>query len=87
MVGGEKRVVSWLDLKRSFSLLYDTSETDDWKTCLKCCIKYFICCVQLLNDVSLVVSRCRLLGEEIRLLKMWGGLRLNILDISCTDSQ
>ncbi|XP_047430373.1 uncharacterized protein knl1 isoform X1 [Mugil cephalus] len=40
----------------------------------------------LLNDVSLVVSRCRLLGEEIRLLKMWGGLRLDILDISCTDS-
>ncbi|GLD49688.1 uncharacterized protein AKAME5_000333900 [Lates japonicus] len=42
---------------------------------------------KLLHDVSLVVSRCRLLGEEIRLLKMWGGLRLDILDISCVDTQ
>ncbi|XP_034018427.1 kinetochore scaffold 1 [Thalassophryne amazonica] len=42
---------------------------------------------KLLHDVSLVVSRCRLLGEEIRLLKMWGGLRLDILVISCVDTQ
>ncbi|XP_035799526.2 kinetochore scaffold 1 isoform X2 [Amphiprion ocellaris] len=42
---------------------------------------------KLLHDISLVVSRCRLLGEELRLLKMWGGLRLNILDISCVDTQ
>ncbi|XP_041832192.1 kinetochore scaffold 1 isoform X4 [Melanotaenia boesemani] len=42
---------------------------------------------KLLRDVSLVVSRCRLLGEELRLLKMWGGLRLNILDISCMDTR
>ncbi|XP_034055005.1 uncharacterized protein LOC117534863 [Gymnodraco acuticeps] len=41
----------------------------------------------LLHDVSLVVSRCRLLGEELRLLKMWGGLRLDILSISCVDTQ
>ncbi|XP_035535175.1 kinetochore scaffold 1 [Morone saxatilis] len=42
---------------------------------------------KLLHDVGLVVSRCRLLGEELRLLKMWGGLRLNILNISCVDTQ
>ncbi|XP_037607386.1 uncharacterized protein knl1 isoform X2 [Sebastes umbrosus] len=42
---------------------------------------------QLLQEVGLVVSRCRLLGEELRLLKMWGGVRLNILDISCVDTQ
>ncbi|XP_067427794.1 kinetochore scaffold 1 isoform X3 [Thunnus thynnus] len=41
----------------------------------------------LLHDVALVVSHCRLLGEEVRLLKMWGGLRLDILDISCVDTQ
>ncbi|XP_023270916.1 kinetochore scaffold 1 isoform X2 [Seriola lalandi dorsalis] len=42
---------------------------------------------KLLHDVGLVVSRCRLLGEELRLLKMWGGLRLDILNISCVDTQ
>ncbi|KAM6992569.1 uncharacterized protein knl1 isoform 2-T2 [Tautogolabrus adspersus] len=42
---------------------------------------------KLLHDVSLVVSHCRLLGEELRLLKMWGGLRLDIVDISCVDTQ
>uniref|UniRef100_A0A1A8TY50 Cancer susceptibility candidate 5 n=1 Tax=Nothobranchius furzeri TaxID=105023 RepID=A0A1A8TY50_NOTFU len=42
---------------------------------------------KLLHDVSLVVSRCRMLGEELRLLKMWGGLRFDILDISCMDTQ
>ncbi|XP_061610555.1 kinetochore scaffold 1 isoform X3 [Phyllopteryx taeniolatus] len=42
---------------------------------------------KLLHDMSLVVSYCRLLGEELRLLKMWGGLRLNIVEISCVDTQ
>nr|XP_046228296.1 kinetochore scaffold 1 isoform X2 [Scatophagus argus] len=41
---------------------------------------------KLLHDVGLVVSRCRLLGEELRLLKMRGGLRLDVLDISCVDT-
>ncbi|KAI4801587.1 hypothetical protein KUCAC02_019472 [Chaenocephalus aceratus] len=41
----------------------------------------------LLHDVSLVVSRCRLLGEELRLLNMWGSLRFDILSISCVDTQ
>ncbi|XP_067337500.1 kinetochore scaffold 1 isoform X2 [Channa argus] len=42
---------------------------------------------KLLHDVGLVVSRCRQLGEELRLLKMWGGLRLDILDICCVDTK
>ncbi|TKS76372.1 Kinetochore scaffold 1 ALL1-fused protein [Collichthys lucidus] len=42
---------------------------------------------KLLHDVSLVVSRCRLLGEELRLLEMWGSLKLDILDISCVDTR
>ncbi|KAM3602599.1 uncharacterized protein V6R79_007182 [Siganus canaliculatus] len=42
---------------------------------------------KLLQEVGLVVSRCRLLGEELRLLSMWGGLRLDILSISCVDTQ
>ncbi|XP_028460214.1 uncharacterized protein knl1 [Perca flavescens] len=42
---------------------------------------------QLLHDVSLVVSRCRLLGEELRLLRTWGSVRLNILNMSCVDTQ
>ncbi|XP_056284455.1 uncharacterized protein LOC130202747 [Pseudoliparis swirei] len=41
----------------------------------------------LLHDVGLVVSRCRLLGEELRLLQLWGGLRLDILHISCVDTR
>ncbi|KAI4901902.1 hypothetical protein NFI96_022256 [Prochilodus magdalenae] len=40
----------------------------------------------LLHDVSLVVSRLRLLGEEIHQLKKWGGLRLGILRITCVDT-
>ncbi|KAM7395101.1 hypothetical protein PAMA_006721 [Pampus argenteus] len=42
---------------------------------------------KLLHDISLVVSHCRLLGEELRLLKKWGSLRLDILDISCVDTR
>ncbi|XP_051909255.1 uncharacterized protein knl1 isoform X3 [Hippocampus zosterae] len=42
---------------------------------------------KLLHDVSSVVSTCRLLGEELRMLKMWGGLRLNIVDICCEDTR
>ncbi|KAK2855968.1 hypothetical protein Q5P01_004703 [Channa striata] len=42
---------------------------------------------KLLHDVGLVVSRCRQLGEELRLLKMWGSLRFDILDIHCVDTE
>ncbi|KAK1802556.1 hypothetical protein P4O66_004212 [Electrophorus voltai] len=40
----------------------------------------------LLHDVGLVVSRLRLLGEEIHQLKKWGGLRLGILHINCVNT-
>ncbi|KAF4075017.1 hypothetical protein AMELA_G00229830 [Ameiurus melas] len=40
----------------------------------------------LLHDVSVVVSRLRLLGEEIHRLKKWGGVRLGILHITCVDT-
>ncbi|XP_036418356.1 kinetochore scaffold 1 [Colossoma macropomum] len=40
----------------------------------------------LLHNVSLAVSRLRLLGEEIHQLKKWGGLRLGILHITCVDT-
>ncbi|TSK17769.1 Kinetochore scaffold 1 [Bagarius yarrelli] len=40
----------------------------------------------LLHDVSVVVSRLRLLGEEIHRMKRWGGLRLGILHITCVDT-
>lgn len=41
----------------------------------------------LLQDVSLVVSSCRLLGEEIRLLSTWGFMSFAILSISCVDTR
>lgn len=41
----------------------------------------------LLQDVSLVVSSCRLLGEELRLLNTWGGMSFAILGISCVDTR
>ncbi|XP_043103510.1 kinetochore scaffold 1 isoform X2 [Puntigrus tetrazona] len=41
---------------------------------------------ELLHDISLVVGRLRLLGEEIHRLKKWG-LKLRILKISCSDTQ
>ncbi|XP_056317978.1 uncharacterized protein knl1 [Danio aesculapii] len=42
---------------------------------------------ELLHNMSLVVGRLRLLGEEIHRLKKWGGLRLRILKITCTDTR
>ncbi|CAL8317531.1 unnamed protein product [Merluccius merluccius] len=43
--------------------------------------------LELLHDVGLVVSRCRLLSEELRLLKTWGSLKFDILDIRCVDTR
>ncbi|XP_016387228.1 uncharacterized protein knl1 isoform X2 [Sinocyclocheilus rhinocerous] len=42
---------------------------------------------ELLHDISLVVGRLRLLGEEIHRLKKWGGLKLRILKITCADTR
>ncbi|XP_048830351.1 uncharacterized protein knl1 isoform X2 [Brienomyrus brachyistius] len=41
----------------------------------------------LLHDVALVVSRCRVLGEEIHQLSKWGSLKFDILQIGCQETQ
>ena len=51
---------------------------------------YERCCPprpQLLHDFALVVSRLRLLGEEVRLLRTWGSLKFNISDIRCVGKR
>ncbi|XP_031463090.1 kinetochore scaffold 1 isoform X2 [Phasianus colchicus] len=40
---------------------------------------------QVLHDVSLVVSRCRILGEEIEFLEKWGG-KYNLLKTDIIDT-
>uniref|UniRef100_A0A8C3B340 Kinetochore scaffold 1 n=1 Tax=Cairina moschata TaxID=8855 RepID=A0A8C3B340_CAIMO len=40
---------------------------------------------QVLHDVSLVVSRCRILGEEIEFLERWGG-KFNLLKTDINDT-
>uniref|UniRef100_A0A8C2TPR0 Knl1 C-terminal RWD domain-containing protein n=1 Tax=Coturnix japonica TaxID=93934 RepID=A0A8C2TPR0_COTJA len=40
---------------------------------------------QVLHDVSLVVSRCRILGEEIEFLERWGG-KYNLLKMDIIDT-
>ncbi|NXL87373.1 KNL1 protein, partial [Alectura lathami] len=40
---------------------------------------------QVLQDVSLVVSRCRTLGEEIEFLERWGGM-FNLLKTDISDT-
>ncbi|NXC41288.1 KNL1 protein, partial [Penelope pileata] len=40
---------------------------------------------QVLHDVSLVVSRCRVLGEEIEFLERWGG-KYNLLKTDISDT-
>ncbi|XP_056437398.1 uncharacterized protein LOC130374580 [Gadus chalcogrammus] len=45
------------------------------------------CVPKLLHDVALVVSRLRLLGEEVRLLRTWGSLKFNISDIRCVGKR
>ncbi|NXN97071.1 KNL1 protein, partial [Rhinopomastus cyanomelas] len=41
---------------------------------------------QVLGDVSLVVSRCKTLGEEIEFLERWGG-KFNLLGLAVSDTQ
>ncbi|CAL8393132.1 unnamed protein product [Arctogadus glacialis] len=45
------------------------------------------CVPKLLHDVALVVSRLRLLGEEVRRLRTWGCLKFNISDIRCVGKR
>nr|XP_010309595.1 PREDICTED: protein CASC5 [Balearica regulorum gibbericeps] len=41
---------------------------------------------QVLRDVSLVVSRCKILGEEIEFLERWGG-KFNLLKTDISDTK
>nr|XP_009669094.1 PREDICTED: protein CASC5 [Struthio camelus australis] len=41
---------------------------------------------QVLHDISLVVSRCKVLGEEIEFLKRWGG-KFNLLKTDINDTK
>ncbi|NXA41101.1 KNL1 protein, partial [Eudromia elegans] len=41
---------------------------------------------QVLHDISLVVSRCKVLGEEIEFLEKWGG-KFNLLKTDINDTK
>nr|XP_013800839.1 PREDICTED: protein CASC5 [Apteryx mantelli mantelli] len=41
---------------------------------------------QVLHDISLVVSRCKVLGEEIEFLERWGG-KFNLLKTAINDTK
>ncbi|NXJ92369.1 KNL1 protein, partial [Corythaixoides concolor] len=41
---------------------------------------------QVLRDVSLVVSRCKILGEEVEFLERWGG-KFNLLKTDINDTK
>ncbi|NXT78704.1 KNL1 protein, partial [Zapornia atra] len=49
----------------------------------RCPMLYYL--PQVLRDVSLVVSRCKILGEEIEFLERWGG-KYNLLKIDVSDT-
>ncbi|NXX97465.1 KNL1 protein, partial [Centropus bengalensis] len=44
------------------------------------------CLPQVLQDVSVVVTHCRVLGEEIEFLERWGG-KFNLLKVEISDTQ
>uniref|UniRef100_A0A663F7H9 Kinetochore scaffold 1 n=1 Tax=Aquila chrysaetos chrysaetos TaxID=223781 RepID=A0A663F7H9_AQUCH len=50
----------------------------------KCPTLYYL--PQVLHDVSLVVSRCKILGEEIEFLERWGG-KFNLLKTDINDTK
>nr|XP_009482993.1 PREDICTED: protein CASC5 [Pelecanus crispus] len=50
----------------------------------KCPTLYYL--PQVLQDVSLVVSRCKILGEEIEFLERWGG-KFNLLKMDINDTK
>ncbi|KAM9266715.1 outer kinetochore KNL1 complex subunit KNL1 [Cariama cristata] len=50
----------------------------------KCPTLYYL--PQVLHDVSLVVSRCKILGEEIEFLERWGG-KFNLLKTDISDTK
>uniref|UniRef100_A0A8C8AER7 Knl1 C-terminal RWD domain-containing protein n=1 Tax=Otus sunia TaxID=257818 RepID=A0A8C8AER7_9STRI len=50
----------------------------------KCPTLYYL--PQVLRDISSVVSRCRILGEEIEFLERWGG-KFNLLKTAINDTK
>ncbi|KFP52123.1 Protein CASC5, partial [Cathartes aura] len=50
----------------------------------KCPTLYYL--PQVLHDVSLVVSRCKILGEEIEFLERWGG-KFHLLKTDISDTK
>ncbi|KFZ67594.1 Protein CASC5, partial [Podiceps cristatus] len=50
----------------------------------KCPTLYYL--PQVLHDISLVVSRCKILGEEIEFLERWGG-KFNLLKMDIDDTK
>ncbi|XP_012910874.1 kinetochore scaffold 1 isoform X2 [Mustela putorius furo] len=57
-------------------------EQESWKK--KCTTQHQV--PKMLQEVSLVVSRCRLLGEEIEFLKRWGP-NYNLMNIDVTNTE
>nr|XP_034351273.1 kinetochore scaffold 1 [Arvicanthis niloticus] len=57
-------------------------EQESWKK--KCTTQHQV--PQMLQELSLVVNRCRLLGEEIEFLKRWGP-NYSLLHISVTNTE
>ncbi|NXK95184.1 KNL1 protein, partial [Formicarius rufipectus] len=50
----------------------------------KCPTLYYL--PQVLHDISLVVNRCKILGEEIEFLERWGG-KFNLLKTDIKDTE
>ncbi|KAM6133533.1 outer kinetochore KNL1 complex subunit KNL1 [Phoenicopterus ruber ruber] len=50
----------------------------------KCPTLYYL--PQVLHDISLVVSRCKILGEEMEFLERWGG-KFNLLKMDISDTK
>ncbi|XP_044233459.2 kinetochore scaffold 1 [Ursus arctos] len=57
-------------------------EQESWKK--KCTTQHQV--PKMLQEISLVVSRCRLLGEEIEFLKRWGP-NYNLMNIDVTNTE
>ncbi|KAF6130650.1 kinetochore scaffold 1 [Phyllostomus discolor] len=57
-------------------------EQESWKK--KCTIQHQVS--KMLQEISMVVSHCRLLGEEIEFLKRWGP-NYNLMNIDVNDTE
>ncbi|OXB56131.1 hypothetical protein ASZ78_011715 [Callipepla squamata] len=85
----EWEISEWSERQAVFNFLHDSIELtvvfgtpvgklQNWQTSVSRIRK-------VLHDVSLVVSRCRILGEEIQFLERWGG-KYNLLKTDIVDT-